>query len=96
MNRSNYGGDSGVIVDVCGPHGVFLDRGELTKIVDFLEKGGWDRVKKREKQRMDEEISALESRKRAASDQGLGPAQVSWAGPGFLVEILAGLGKYLG
>jgi Zn-finger nucleic acid-binding protein len=68
MNRSNYGGGSGVIVDACGPHGVFFDRGELTKIVDFLEKGGWDRVKKREKQRMEEEISALESRKTGALD----------------------------
>lgn len=68
MNRSNYGGGSGVIVDVCGPHGVFFDRGELTRIVDFLEKGGWDRVKKREKQRMEEEVSALENRKRAAGD----------------------------
>jgi Zn-finger nucleic acid-binding protein len=68
MNRSNYGGGSGVIVDVCGPHGVFLDRGEPTKIVDFIEKGGWDRVKKREKQRMEEEVSALESRKRGTLD----------------------------
>jgi Zn-finger nucleic acid-binding protein len=68
MNRSNYGGGSGVIVDVCGPHGVFFDRGELTRIVTFLEKGGWDRVKKREKQRMEEEISALESRKMGALD----------------------------
>jgi Zn-finger nucleic acid-binding protein len=68
MNRSNYGGGSGVIVDVCGPHGVFLDRGEMTKIVDFIEKGGWDRVKKREKQRMEEEVSALESRKRGSLD----------------------------
>ena len=68
MNRSNYGSGSGVIVDVCGPHGVFFDRGELTRIVDFLEKGGWDRVKKREKQRMEEEISALESRKAGAFD----------------------------
>jgi Zn-finger nucleic acid-binding protein len=71
MNRSNYGGGSGVIVDVCGRHGVFLDRGELTKIVDFLEKGGWERLKKREKQRMEEEVSALESRKRSAGDPGL-------------------------
>jgi hypothetical protein len=36
--------------------------------VDFLEKGGWERVKKREKQRMEEEISALESRKWGALD----------------------------
>jgi Zn-finger nucleic acid-binding protein len=68
MNRSNYGSGSGVIVDVCGPHGVFFDRGELTRIVTFLEKGGWDRVKKREKQRMEEELSALERRKAGALD----------------------------
>jgi Zn-finger nucleic acid-binding protein len=88
MNRSNYGGGSGVIVDVCGPHGVFLDRGELTKIVDFLEKGGWDRVKKRERQRMEEEVSALESRKRGtldlASSAGGGLPRVI----GFLGSIL--------
>jgi Zn-finger nucleic acid-binding protein len=96
MNRSNYGGGSGVIVDVCGPHGVFLDRGELTKIVDFLEKGGWDRVKKRAKQRMEEEISALESRKRAASEQGLPVALDYGADRGFLAEVAASLFRHLG
>jgi Zn-finger nucleic acid-binding protein len=92
MNRSNYGGGSGVIIDVCGPDGVFLDRGELTRIVDFLERGGWDRVKKREKQRMEEDLSALESRKRGATDLGLMPTQQAWAGQGFLAEILSTLG----
>jgi len=92
MNRSNYGGGSGVIVDVCGPHGVFLDRGELTKIVDFLEKGGWERVKKREKERMEEEISALESRKRSAVDESLASSPLAsrfGAGRALLSEILA-------
>jgi Zn-finger nucleic acid-binding protein len=93
MNRSNYGGGSGVIMDVCGPHGVFLDRGELTKIVDFIEKGGWERVKKREKQRMEEEVSALESRKRAAAESGLTPSQLPMAGEGHLAEVLAYLGR---
>jgi Zn-finger nucleic acid-binding protein len=96
MNRSNFGGGSGVIVDVCGTHGVFFDRGELTKVVDFIEKGGWEKVKKRERQRMEEEISALESRKRAAADQGAAPAQLPWGSPGILAEILAALGRHLG
>ena len=96
MNRSNYGGGSGVIVDVCGPHGVFLDRGELTKIVDFLEKGGWDRVKKREKQRMEEEISALESRKRAAAGESVPPVSLSLPRESPLFEILAALFKHFG
>jgi Zn-finger nucleic acid-binding protein len=87
MNRSNYGSGSGVIVDVCGPHGVFFDRGELTRIVDFLEKGGWDHVKKREKARMEEEISALESRKRAAGDLDVRPVGGLSGIIGFLASI---------
>jgi Zn-finger nucleic acid-binding protein len=92
MNRSNFGGGSGVIVDVCGPHGAFLDRGELTRIVDFVEKGGWERVKKREKERMEEEISALESRKRGAAELSLPPAPLPAAVDG-LGEVLALLGR---
>jgi len=87
MNRSNYGGGSGVIVDACGPHGVFFDRGELTRIVDFLEKGGWNRVKKREKQRMEEEISALESRKMGALDLESGSGGGLSGVIGFLASI---------
>lgn len=93
MNRSNFGGGSGVIVDVCGPHGAFLDRGELTRIVDFVEKGGWDRVKRREKERMEEEISALESRKRGATDLGPTPAPFPSAGESRLGDVLALLGR---
>ncbi|HUM01413.1 MAG TPA: zf-TFIIB domain-containing protein [Thermoanaerobaculia bacterium] len=67
MNRTNYSGGSGIILDVCGKDGVFLDRGELTGIVDFLEKGGWERLKKRERERLREEVAALEARKHASS-----------------------------
>ena len=91
MNRSNYGRGSGVIVDVCGPHGVFFDRGELTKIVDFIEKGGWDQVRKRERTRMIEQVSALEDR--ARSSMSLTPDQISWTGHGVLSEIVATLGR---
>ena len=99
MNRSNYGGGSGVIVDVCGPHGVFFDRGELTRVVTFLEKGGWDRVKKREKQRMEEEIAALESRKRSAGDQDLALSPLAprfGTDRGLLAEILASVFGFFG
>ena len=95
MNRSNFGGGSGVIVDVCGPHGAFLDRGELTRIVDFVEKGGWDKVKKREKDRMEEEISALESRKSVASGTSL-PAEARGDDEGFLSKVISVLGALFG
>jgi Zn-finger nucleic acid-binding protein len=74
MLRTNYASGSGIIVDVCREHGVWFDRGELTAIVDFLENGGWERVKKRERDRLAEEVSALEGRARNAQTGGyLGP-----------------------
>lgn len=40
MSRRNFAHRSGVIVDVCRPHGVWLDKGELRAIVDFVRNGG--------------------------------------------------------
>ena len=74
-----------VLVDVCKPHGALLDRGELTRIVDYVEKCGWERVKKREILRMEEDLAALESRKRAG--EGLGPPVASESGSSLLKVI---------
>jgi Zn-finger nucleic acid-binding protein len=40
MNRNNYGGCSGVLIDECAKHGVWLDAGELTTLLDFAATGG--------------------------------------------------------
>jgi Zn-finger nucleic acid-binding protein len=94
MTRRNYGGGSGVILDVCGKDGVFLDRGELTGIVEFLEAGGWDRLKKRERDRLQEEVAALELKKHAGS---LGSFPVGPTGEGGALGALLGwLGSVLG
>ena len=42
MGRYNFGRYSGVIVDSCRKHGIWLDRGELRRIVDFLAARGAD------------------------------------------------------
>jgi Zn-finger nucleic acid-binding protein len=55
MNRKNFGGTSGVILDVCSLHGSFFDRGELPRVLEFARRGGLLREK-----------AALEARKRAA------------------------------
>src|SRR5260221_14717838 len=78
-------------------HGVWFDRGELTAIVDFLEKGGWDRVKKRERDRLTEEVRDLESRK-SASDVGVtfGPVMDTaekGLGIGDALDVLSWLGS---
>ena len=63
MNRTNYGGGSGIVLDACRDHGLWFDRGELAAIVDFLEKGGWDRIRAREREKLSEEVRSLESRR---------------------------------
>jgi Zn-finger nucleic acid-binding protein/ribosomal protein L40E len=40
MQRRNFAKRSGVIVDVCGKHGVWLDADELEALAAFVEEGG--------------------------------------------------------
>jgi len=40
MNRINFGSHSGVIVDKCRNHGVWLDGGELRQILEWMKSGG--------------------------------------------------------
>ena len=48
MNRKNFARISGVMIDQCGDHGVWLDPGELEKIQHFIADGGLDRSRDRE------------------------------------------------
>jgi Zn-finger nucleic acid-binding protein len=48
MTRRNFGGNSGVIIDVCRSHGVWFDRGELPRVLAFVEAGGLELARKRE------------------------------------------------
>jgi Zn-finger nucleic acid-binding protein len=40
MNRVNYGAQSGVIIDRCRYHGVWLDGGELRQLLEWTKAGG--------------------------------------------------------
>lgn len=40
MQRSNFGTQSGVIVDKCKEHGIWLDGGELKQLMDWIKAGG--------------------------------------------------------
>lgn len=40
MNRVNFGAKSGVIVDRCREHGVWLDGGELRQLCEWVKAGG--------------------------------------------------------
>lgn len=45
MNRKNFGGGSGIVVDVCSLHGTFFDAGELPRVLDFVKRGGLAKAK---------------------------------------------------
>lgn len=51
MNRKNFGGASGIIVDVCAPHGMWFDRGELDAVLSFVAQGGLERARAYKEQR---------------------------------------------
>jgi len=53
MNRVNFSGRSGVIVDACRGHGTWFDRDELQHIVEFIRGGGLDMAREREKTQLD-------------------------------------------
>jgi Zn-finger nucleic acid-binding protein len=61
MNRMNFGRLSGTIIDLCRGHGAFLDAGELHAIVTFIQAGGLDRARQREKDDLEEERHRLSS-----------------------------------
>ncbi len=46
MNRVNFARISGVILDVCKPHGVWFQRDELLRVVRFIRSGGLARSKR--------------------------------------------------
>ena len=56
MNRRNFGGNSGVVVDVCQRHGIWFDTGELPRVLAFVEQGGLVRAKQREREEADRKM----------------------------------------
>jgi Zn-finger nucleic acid-binding protein len=62
MNRSNFARSSGVILDVCKAHGVWLDRGELQRVIGFVESGGLTVARQREREELIEEQRRLDVR----------------------------------
>ena len=60
MNRMNFAHCSGVIVDVCRGHGTWFDRDELHQIIEFIQRGGLELSRQREKRALEFERQQLE------------------------------------
>jgi Zn-finger nucleic acid-binding protein len=63
MNRINFGARSGVVIDRCKEHGVWLDAGELRQLCEWVKAGGQLLDKERAEERKKEEL-ILEEKKR--------------------------------
>ena len=59
MNRVNFARCSGVVVDICKGHGTWFDRDELSHIVEFIQSGGLEAARTREKLAIEEERRRL-------------------------------------
>lgn len=60
MNRVNFGAKSGVIVDRCREHGVWLDGGELRHLFEWMKAGG--KILDQERQEQLKKDAAAENR----------------------------------
>ena len=59
MNRFNFAGCSGVVLDSCKPHGVWFDPDELRRIVLFIRGGGLDLARAKERRGLEAERRRL-------------------------------------
>ena len=73
MNRVNFGIKSGVIVDRCRDHGVWLDGGELRHLFEWMKAGGKLLAQEREEQLKKEEQRAQEREQRTAQSDWNSP-----------------------
>jgi Zn-finger nucleic acid-binding protein len=64
MNRVNFGVKSGVIVDRCREHGVWLDGGELQHLFEWMKAGGKLLQQERNEEQRRSEMRELEREKR--------------------------------
>ncbi len=55
MNRVNFSRVSGVVLDVCKAHGTYFDAGELHRVMRFIEDGGVDRAREKERNELEDE-----------------------------------------
>lgn len=69
MNRTNYGAKSGVVIDRCKEHGVWLDAGELRQLCEWVKAGGQllDRQRQEEIKKEALILKAKEQQRQAGS-----------------------------
>ncbi len=100
MNRNNFAGCSGIVVDWCKAHGTWLDRNELKNIVMFIQAGGLKKSRRRECARLEEERRRLREEQRNLARlsrlaDGSSFQMMGEADQGSFIQILSGVWETL-
>ena len=100
MNRMNFAGCSGVVIDWCREHGTWLDHTELPKIIAFIRGGGLRKARDREKEMLQAESRRLRMKElQLAAKEGNLPrdaSTVSWNNDSdSLMDLLASMWQSL-
>lgn len=80
MNRSCYGHRSGVIVDQCRQHGIWLDGGELERLFGWVSAGGHVLNEQVEAEKADRQKRRDEERRRAIAQMDRGDVHIGVGG----------------
>jgi Zn-finger nucleic acid-binding protein len=67
MNRTNFAQVSGVVLDVCKPHGIWFDRNELRRVLEFVASGGLEKSRRRQIDELEEKKRQLASLSRLSA-----------------------------
>ncbi len=59
MNRTNFARISGAIIDTCRGHGTWFDPGEMEKVMDFVARGGLQKAKAADIERLKDEETLM-------------------------------------
>lgn len=89
MNRRNFGGRSGIIVDCCQAHGTWFDRDELRRVVEHIREVGPEPARARAEAALSArrpQLGLLSEDRSSPDDQG--SDFVTWAGFEVLAEVL--------
>jgi Zn-finger nucleic acid-binding protein len=62
MPRRNFGGISGIMIDLCRDHGCWMDAGELKQIRSFIAAGGLQQAQDKELAKHGSHLRSLETR----------------------------------
>jgi Zn-finger nucleic acid-binding protein len=90
MVRRNFGGISGVVVDVCSADGLWFDAGELDDVLAWIRGGGLARSEQRQREE-NEEVA----RRLAAARMSERPAPREESSGGRWLEVLSTLADFL-